>query len=110
MNNQMKITLTNGVEIPTLGLGTFKMPEGKVVIQSVRKALELGYRHIDTAVIQIGVVTIPKSTHPERILENMQIFDFEISKEDMQAICSLDNDERVGHNPDRGIKQTKNKL
>ena len=273
----MKITLNNGVEIPTLGLGTFKMPEGKVVIQSVRKALELGYRHIDTAAyyknengvgegirqsgisrneifltskvwtsdygydntlkaydtslqrlgvdyldlyfihwynakvkdtwraieklysekrvraigvsnfhihhletlfvgceikpminqiefhprllqtplfefckqqqiqyeaysplmqgkifnipllaemaerykrtiaqiilrwnIQMGVVTIPKSTHPERILENMQIFDFEISREDMRAICSLDNNERIGHNPDRGTKPTKN--
>jgi diketogulonate reductase-like aldo/keto reductase len=58
--------------------------------------------------IQMGVVTIPKSTHPERILENMQIFDFEISEEDMRAICSLDNDERIGYNPDRGTKQMKN--
>ena len=49
MNNQIRITLNNGVEMPMLGFGTFKMPEGKVVIQSVRKALELGYRHIDTA-------------------------------------------------------------
>jgi diketogulonate reductase-like aldo/keto reductase len=57
--------------------------------------------------IQMGVVTIPKSTHPERILENMQIFDFEISEEDMRAICSLDNDGRIGHNPDRGTKETK---
>jgi diketogulonate reductase-like aldo/keto reductase len=51
--------------------------------------------------IQMGVVTIPKSTHPERIAENMQIFDFEISDEDIQAICALDNGQRVGHNPDR---------
>jgi diketogulonate reductase-like aldo/keto reductase len=49
MNNQMKVTLNNGVEMPMLGLGTFKIPEGEIVIQSVRKALELGYRHIDTA-------------------------------------------------------------
>ena len=42
----MKITLNNGVEIPTLGLGTFKMPEGKVVIQSVRKAFNDETVHI----------------------------------------------------------------
>ena len=56
----------------------------------------------------MGVVTIPKSTHQERILENMQIFDFKICREDMRAICSLDNNERIGHNPDRGTKPTKN--
>jgi diketogulonate reductase-like aldo/keto reductase len=277
MNNQIRITLNNGVEIPMLGFGTFKIPDGKVVIQSVKKALELGYSHIDTAAyyknetgvgegirqsgvsrseifltskvwtsdygydntikaydmslqrlgvdyldlylihwynakvkdtwqaleklyqekrvraigvsnfhinhlealfteceikpminqvefhprllqlplfeyckkqqiqyeaysplmqgkifnipllvefaekykrtiaqvvlrwnIQMGVVTIPKSIHPDRMLENMQIFDFEISEEDMQAICLLDNGQRIGHNPDRGTKQTKN--
>jgi len=58
--------------------------------------------------IQMGVVTIPKSTRPERILENMQIFDFEISENDMQAICSLDNGQRVGHNPDREVKKGTN--
>ncbi len=50
--------------------------------------------------IQMGVITIPKSTNAERIQENMDIFDFEISDEDMQAICSLDEDERVGADPD----------
>ena len=58
MNNQIRITLNNGVEMPILGFGTFIIPEGKVVIQSVRKALELGYRHNDTAAYyknEIGV-------------------------------------------------------
>ena len=49
MNNHKNITLNNGVEMPVLGLGTFKMTERKVVIQSVKKDLELAYRHIDTA-------------------------------------------------------------
>lgn len=274
MNNQIRIKLNNGVEIPMLGFGTFKIPEGKVVIQSVEKALELGYRHIDTASyyknetgvgkaicqsgiprneifitskvwtsdygydntfraydmslqrlgvdyldlylihwhnpkvkdtwraieklykekrvraigvsnfhtnhlesllvyceikpminqiefhprllqmplfefckkqriqyeahsplmqgkifdipllaeiatkykrtiaqivlrwnIQMGVVTIPKSIHTERMLENLNIFDFKISESDMRAICSLDTGQRIGHNPDRGGKK-----
>lgn len=39
---------------------------------------------------QKGVVAIPKSVHKERIIENFSIFDFELSREDMDAILSLD--------------------
>lgn len=46
-----KITLNNGVEMPQIGLGTFKVDDGQDVIDSVRWALEAGYRHIDTAAI-----------------------------------------------------------
>jgi diketogulonate reductase-like aldo/keto reductase len=45
------VTLNNGVRMPRLGLGTFKAREGDEVRQAVRWALELGYRHIDTAAI-----------------------------------------------------------
>ncbi|TRZ39658.1 aldo/keto reductase [Niallia circulans] len=39
---------------------------------------------------QRGVVAIPKSTHKERINENFNIFDFELSQEDMNAIATMD--------------------
>src|SRR4026208_438999 len=39
---------------------------------------------------QRGVVVIPKSIRKERIVENFNIFDFELSSEDMEAIVSLD--------------------
>jgi methylglyoxal/glyoxal reductase len=51
--------------------------------------------------LQMGVVTIPKSTNPARIRENAAIFDFEISIEDMARIRQLDKGERVGTEPDK---------
>lgn len=41
--------LANGVKIPCVGYGTWQTPSGDVARDSVKKALELGYRHVDTA-------------------------------------------------------------
>ena len=43
--------LANGVEIPCIGFGTWQTPDGNVAVESVKCALEAGYRHIDTAQI-----------------------------------------------------------
>lgn len=40
--------------------------------------------------IQRDVIIIPKSVHVERMQQNLDIFDFELSKEDMDAIAGLD--------------------
>ena len=45
---QEKITLSNGVEIPKLGLGTWFIPDDQAA-EAVRQAASIGYRHIDTA-------------------------------------------------------------
>lgn len=42
-------TLSNGVKIPSIGYGTYKTPAGEVCVDGVRKAVEIGYRLIDTA-------------------------------------------------------------
>lgn len=50
--------------------------------------------------LQNEVVTIPKSTKEHRIIENATVFDFELTKEDMERIDALNQDERVGPDPD----------
>jgi diketogulonate reductase-like aldo/keto reductase len=49
MDLQSTVTLNNGVEIPWVGLGVFQSEPGPETQQAVEWALELGYRHIDTA-------------------------------------------------------------
>ncbi|MFD6209430.1 aldo/keto reductase [Peribacillus sp. NPDC060253] len=45
------ITLHNGVQMPQLGFGVFKVKNGNETVESVKKAIEVGYRAIDTAAI-----------------------------------------------------------
>ncbi|AZI27433.1 aldo/keto reductase [Pedobacter sp. G11] len=45
--------------------------------------------------VQRGVVVIPKSVKKERIVENIDVFDFELATEDMDAIIALDTKESV---------------
>lgn len=50
--------------------------------------------------LQNGVITIPKSTKEERIIQNAAIFDFELTEGDMALIDGLNRNERVGPDPD----------
>jgi 2,5-diketo-D-gluconate reductase A len=49
--------------------------------------------------LQLGNVVIPKSVTPERIRENLDLFDFELSEEELAAIERLDGGGRIGPDP-----------
>lgn len=49
--------------------------------------------------IQNGLIVIPKSTTPERIRQNIDVFDFDLQPDDMDAINHLNANKRVGSDP-----------
>jgi 2,5-diketo-D-gluconate reductase A len=51
--------------------------------------------------IERGDIVFPKSVTPARIRENIDIFDFELSGEDVEAISALNRNERTGPDPDK---------
>lgn len=50
--------------------------------------------------VQLGHMVIPKSATPERIKSNIDVFDFELSADEMKAIAVLDAGKRMGPDPD----------
>ena len=68
----------------------------KIAAAHDRSAAQVTIRWI----LQRGIAVIPKSSRPERIRENFDVFDFELSSEEMTVMDSLDRGERLGHDPD----------
>ncbi|WP_392560916.1 aldo/keto reductase [Orbus sturtevantii] len=50
--------------------------------------------------IQNGYIAIPKSSNPKRIADNINIFDFALTESEMQGIDGLNQNLRIGQNPD----------
>ena len=50
--------------------------------------------------LQRGVIVLPKSTHEQRICQNIDVFDFTLTDDDMKAINALETGKRNGSDPD----------
>lgn len=71
-------TLSNGVKIPTIGFGTWQIPDGAVAYNSTLAALKAGYRHIDTAMVYGNEKSVGRA-----------IKDFGIKREDLFVTTKL---------------------
>jgi methylglyoxal/glyoxal reductase len=96
-----KLCKENGIQLeawsPLMQGGLFEEPTLKEIARKYGKSIAQVILRWD---LQNEVVTIPKSITPHRIQENADIFDFELSADDMEKISSLNQNQRVGSDPD----------
>ena len=88
-----KFLQENNVQIESWGPfaeGKNNMFQNELLISIAQKHNKSVAQVILRWLTQRGVIVIPKSVRKERIVENFNIFDFELSAEDMEAIASLD--------------------
>ncbi len=83
------------------------LAQGAIFVEAALQqvAERLGRTQAQVAVrwhIQRGDVVFPKTMSPERMRENIEVFDFELSEADMSALAGLDRGPagRTGPNPD----------
>nr|WP_317356829.1 aldo/keto reductase [uncultured Tyzzerella sp.] len=94
---------TNNIQFESWSpLGAIKngLLDNKTILELAEKYNKTAAQIILRWNIDKGIVTIPKSSNKERQLQNISIFDFELSQDDIAKIDSLDKNERVGSHPD----------
>ena len=91
------VTLNNGVQHESWG----PFAEGRKDFFSNPVLTEIGRKYgkssAQTALrflLQSNVVVIPKSTHKERMAQNIDVFDFELAEGDMESIANMDSGTR----------------
>jgi len=71
------VELNNGIRMPALGLGVFKVEEGQELVQAIKSAVKMGYRSIDTAAIygnEAGVGQAVRELIEEGIVTRDELF------------------------------------
>jgi diketogulonate reductase-like aldo/keto reductase len=79
------VSLANGVRMPRLGLGTWRSAEGAEVEQSVRWALEIGYRHVDTAAVYGNERGVGRAVRDSRVPREQLFITTKVWNDDQRA-------------------------
>lgn len=101
--NLVKLCKEKGIQFESWSpLGAIKngLLQDKTIVELAEKYNKTPAQIILRWNIEKDIVTIPKSSNKDRQKENISIFDFELSKEDISKIDALDRNERVGSHPD----------
>ncbi|WP_348923086.1 aldo/keto reductase [Enterococcus rotai] len=81
-------------------LGQGKILENPTLVEIGKKYNKTAAQVIIRWHLQSDIIVIPKSVHEERIKQNFDVFDFELSGADMEQINNLNTNERLGPDPD----------
>jgi diketogulonate reductase-like aldo/keto reductase len=92
-------TLNNGTKIPYVGLGVFRLNDEKAAYDTVRMALDNGYRHIDTA-----------SMYQNEEAVGRAIRDSGIRREEIFLTTKLWNDDIRGKRAERAFEESLSRL
>lgn len=104
-NNQASVdaTLSHGINIEAWS----PLKQGKMLDNTAITGIAISHEKTNAQIIlrwhiQHGYIVFPKSMHKERMIENISVFDFTLSPEEMAIIDALDEGEagRTGPNPD----------
>lgn len=98
MNNMYK-TLSNGVKIPSIGFGTYKLGDYDDTINSVKNAIKMGYRQIDTAAFYKNEEAV-----------GLGIKESKINREDIFLVTKLWNDNHGYENTMKSFNDSIKKL
>lgn len=85
-------------------LGAGEALKGEVLTALAKKYGKSAAQICIRWVLQHGLLPLPKSANPERMRENLQVFDFELSAEDMQKIDALPPDDTTAIPPDQLVE------
>lgn len=89
-----------------LGHGNKDLLENETIVSLANKYQKNAGQIILRWIYQEGVISLPKSTNPERMKGNIDIFDFELSDEEMKAMQALDTGKPT-HNPEDPANETR---
>ena len=104
-----KVMAENNIRLEAwhpLGHGNKELLENETIVSLAKKYNKNAGQIILRWIYQEGVISLPKSTNEERMKGNIDIFDFELTDEEMKNMQALDTN-KSSHNPEDTANETR---